>query len=163
MCFPSGSQSKACGEHCAWKVVDFVPCIRMLFVQKFEKKSLRLYFDLSRCLNTYLRNYWLDSFHQGPNEKLSACGEPIDWENVDFLLCIRSLIVRKFQKALSLSIRLDFRTHTYIQVSFIQSRSQSKDFRRGRFWLKIIYFGLWSVDSKVCFFIVHDMQTLFSP
>ena len=58
-----------------------------------------------------LHNDWLRFIFLVPNRRFSSFGNPFGRKNVDFVPCIRVLIVRKIHQVLLIMIHLNIRTH----------------------------------------------------
>ena len=88
-----------------------VPCISVSAVRNFQK-ALLLFPSILKLV--FLSHYKFEFLHQGLNLKHNTCREVLSWKTVDFVRCIRILIVRKFQKNFPLINFLDIQTHPHL-------------------------------------------------
>ena len=90
-----------------WEIFCF--CIRILDVRKLLDSAFD--FGSSRDSNTFFLCFCgLNCFHEGLNRKLKICTGIFHWKTITSVPWVGIMIVRKFQKMLTILVYLDLQT-----------------------------------------------------
>ena len=142
-----------CGVLINLKIVDFVPCIKILIVRKFQKVSMiKLIFHLK---------YSLDSFHQVLNRKFHIYGGAFIWR----IMCIHPwfviFIVLFFRNVLLIMLlpETQFVIFPDLRDQNLSSKSQSEIFLLESFQLKNYTFRFFGA-TKICVlrYLIHSVK-----